>query len=63
VIKKIEKEKNYKLIEALTFNIAEAILKYFDLVKEVKVIVKKINVPMEGIVDHVACHISRKKRI
>ncbi len=59
-VEKIFLEKSIDLIETCAENIAEMVLKKYDLVKEVKVIVKKPWAPLQMHFENVAVEISRK---
>lgn len=56
---RIVQEKSFNLLEALAQAIADRILG-FEMVKKVKVIVKKPNPPIEGVFDFFAAEIERE---
>ncbi|MEW5767828.1 MAG: dihydroneopterin aldolase [bacterium] len=58
LVKEVERDKKYRLLEALAEDIASAILKQFP-VQEVLVRIKKPQVPLAGLVDYVAIEIVR----
>ncbi|MGI6226438.1 MAG: dihydroneopterin aldolase [Peptococcales bacterium] len=53
--------KNYNLLEALAENIAGKILTHYEKVKEVVVIIKKPEAPVQGIFDYFSIEIRRKR--
>lgn len=60
VIREHEKGKSFYLLEALAEDVARVVLERFN-VKEVVVRVRKPHVPIEGLVDYVACEITRSR--
>jgi dihydroneopterin aldolase len=63
VVQLVEKQvtgSSHRLIEAIADNLASAVLNSFS-VEEVKVRVKKIDVPLPGSFEYIAVEISRKR--
>ncbi|MBN2794060.1 MAG: dihydroneopterin aldolase [Clostridia bacterium] len=59
VVKSIVEDKQFKLLEALAENISIEILNAFNLVKGLKVKIKKPEAPVPGIFDYFAVEIER----
>lgn len=59
LIKKVMTEKKYDLIETVGEKIAQGILDYTPLVQRVRVLLKKPEVPIAGILDYAAIQIVR----
>ncbi len=61
LIKEIGQQKRYALIEAMASDMAESILKGFDLVKKVDIYIKKPHAPIGGVIEYAGVWISREK--
>jgi dihydroneopterin aldolase len=61
IIKNMEQQKRYKLLEAMAFEIAEVILREFDMVYTVNVCIKKLYVPVGGIIEYTGVSIKRTR--
>ncbi|MBK8945930.1 MAG: dihydroneopterin aldolase [Ignavibacteriae bacterium] len=58
-INKIIHEKKYYLIETLATIIADSLLKTYPILEKVKVKVRKNNVPVGGIIEHVEAEVEK----
>ncbi|MFH1860255.1 MAG: dihydroneopterin aldolase [bacterium] len=61
LIKEKGQQNRYNLIEAMASDMAESILKGFDLVERVNVYIKKPHAPIGGVIEYVEVRISRKR--
>lgn len=61
VVKNIVENKRFKLLEALSHNIAMEVLEKFELIEEIMVRVKKPEAPVNGIYDYFGVEIRRKR--
>ena len=60
LVRRIEAAQHYQLMEALAYDVIQAILREFDL-DEVTVRVRKQSVPLGGLVDHAEVEMTRRK--
>lgn len=61
LVKNIVENERFSLIEALGESIAQNVIDKFDLVEEIRVVIKKPEAPVRGIFDYFGVDIRRKK--
>lgn len=60
-VESIVEKNSFKLLETVAERISNALLKDFEI-SGIKVVVRKINPPVKGIIDHVEVEIERNKK-